>query len=80
MSARTIAFLAAFFWLVVSQESVAFAYLGPGVGLGAIGVVLGVIGSILLAILAFIWYPIKRAWKAVMRKASKPSDPIEPDA
>jgi len=39
----------------------ALAYVGPGLGLGAIGVVVGLILSIVLAIFAFVWMPIKRA-------------------
>ena len=39
----------------------AAAYVGPGLGAGTIGVILGLIGSILLALFAFFWYPIKRA-------------------
>ena len=38
----------------------ASAYVGPGAGLGAIGTVLALIGAVLLAILGFLWYPIKR--------------------
>jgi hypothetical protein len=36
------------------------AYVGPGAGLTVIGTVLGVIGALLLAIIGFVWYPIKR--------------------
>ena len=36
------------------------AYVGTGAGLGAIGTVLALIGAVLLAILGFLWYPIKR--------------------
>ena len=39
---------------------IADAYVGPGAGLGAIGTVLALIGAVLLAILGFLWYPIKR--------------------
>lgn len=39
---------------------IAQAYVGPGAGLGAIGTVLALIGAVLLAILGFLWYPIKR--------------------
>jgi len=52
------------------QPVAALAYIGPGVGAGAIGAVLGVIGSIFLAIFAVIWYPIKRLIKG--RKKSAP--------
>jgi membrane protein implicated in regulation of membrane protease activity len=41
----------------------ALAYIGPGVGAGAIGAVLGVIGSIFLGLFAILWYPIKRVLK-----------------
>ncbi len=36
------------------------AYVGPGAGIGALGAVLAVIGTVLLAILGFFWYPLKR--------------------
>jgi hypothetical protein len=36
------------------------AYVGPGAGIGALGAVLAVLGTILLAILGFFWYPLKR--------------------
>jgi pilus assembly protein TadC len=38
----------------------AHAYIGPGLGLGAIGAFLGALFAGLLAILGFFWYPIKR--------------------
>ncbi len=40
----------------------AFAYVGPGLGAGTIGVILGLLGSVLLALFAFFWYPIKRVF------------------
>jgi hypothetical protein len=36
------------------------AYVGPGAGLTALGAFLSVIVGIIVAILGFIWYPIKR--------------------
>ena len=54
------------------QPVAAMAYIGPGVGAGAIGAVLGVIGSIFLAIFAVVWYPVKRLLKG--RKKSAPTD------
>lgn len=36
------------------------AYVGPGLGFGAIAAILGVIFSVCLAVFALIWYPIKR--------------------
>jgi|SaaInlStandDraft_6_1057023.scaffolds.fasta_scaffold922995_1 hypothetical protein len=36
------------------------AYIGPGMGVGAIVSAIGVVGAILLAILGIIYYPLKR--------------------
>jgi hypothetical protein len=38
----------------------AAAYVGPGAGLTAIGAVLAVIATLFLAVVGFIWYPVKR--------------------
>jgi len=40
--------------------STAFAYIGPGAGISAIGTALALIAAVLLAIVGFIWYPVKR--------------------
>lgn len=39
---------------------VASAYVGPGAGLSAIGSALALIGAVLLGIIGFFWYPVKR--------------------
>ena len=57
---RTVAPLFACTLIALLHPATAAAYIGPGVGAGAIAAVLGVIGSILLAIVAVIYYPIKR--------------------
>lgn len=44
-------------WMPIKE---AHAYLGPGLGLGALGVVLGLLVSVGLAVLALFWYPAKR--------------------
>jgi membrane protein implicated in regulation of membrane protease activity len=49
-----------FITMLVAFPQVAIAYIGPGAGIAAIGTVLALFGGIFLAILAFIWYPIKR--------------------
>ena len=60
--------------LVVSlHPSAAQAYIGPGVGAGAIAAVLGVIGSIFLAIVGVLYYPIKRLLKGRKSKTAKSS-------
>jgi len=51
------------FFLVIFAATPAVAYIGPGAGLGAIGTVIAVIGAILLMIVGFVWYPVKRLLK-----------------
>jgi hypothetical protein len=46
----------------------AHAYVGPGMGVGTIGVILGILLSIILAFVAIIWYPIKRLFKRNSKK------------
>lgn len=46
------------------------AYIGPGLGASAIGVIIGIIVSIILALFAILWYPIKRLFK---QKRSTPN-------
>ena len=38
----------------------AYAYIGPGAGLSAIGTVLALLATILVAIFGFVWFPLKR--------------------
>ncbi|WP_395620460.1 hypothetical protein [Sphingorhabdus sp.] len=67
--------LAAMMMLAVGFESPAHAYLGPGVGLGAIGVTLGVIATFVLAFLGLLWYPLKRMLKGIRTKGPKEPKP-----
>lgn len=53
---RTLLFLLA--GIVLPQT--AFAYVGPGAGLSAIGTLVALIGAAFLLIVGFIWYPVKR--------------------
>jgi len=46
--------------LTILTPQAAFAYLGPGAGLSAIGAVFAVFAGLLIAIFGFIWYPVKR--------------------
>ena len=41
----------------------ASAYIGPGMGAGAIATVVGILMSIFLALFAILWYPLKRLLK-----------------
>ncbi len=47
------------------------AYVGPGLGLGAIGALFGILFAVLLAIVGIFWYPLKRLFKG------KDSDDLE---
>lgn len=67
--------LAAMIMLAVGFESPAHAYLGPGLGLGAIGVTLGVIATFVLAFLGLLWYPLKRMLKGFRTKGPEEPKP-----
>lgn len=43
--------------------TVAQAYVGPGAGLSAIGSFLALIFGLFVALIGFVWYPIKRLLK-----------------
>ena len=49
--------------LIVIFLSPLHAYIGPGASGGLIATILGIIGSILLAIFGILYYPIKRFLK-----------------
>jgi Kef-type K+ transport system membrane component KefB len=55
--------------------SPALAYVGPGLGLGAIGAFLGAVLAVLLAIVGFLWYPIKR----LLRKRKRHEETLADD-
>ena len=46
----------------------AFAYIGPGASGGLIATIIGIIGSIFLAIFGILYYPIKRFLKNRKKK------------
>lgn len=56
------------FILQLSLVSPAYAYIGPGIGAGTIATVLGVFGSIVIALIAVLYYPIKRALKKYRKR------------
>lgn len=57
--------------LVLLIPEIAYSYIGPGVALSTLLMVLGVIGSIFLAIFAVLYYPIKRLIKKIRTKKNK---------
>ena len=56
--------------VLASPLDVSLAYIGPGTGVSAIGSLLALIAGIIVAIIGFVWYPIKR----IMGKV-KPEEP-----
>jgi hypothetical protein len=61
--------------LVILTPDGAKAYVGPGLGAGTVSVILGILGSIFIALFAIVWYPLKRLL-ARMRKSKQP-DPTQ---
>ena len=51
--------------------SPAQAYVGPGLGLGTLGAIGGFLLSILIAIVAVVWFPLKRMMGK--KKTAKPA-------
>ena len=61
-------------WLLLFPLAV-HAYIGPGMGVGVIGVVLGILVAIFLAFFAILWYPVKRLFvRRRNQKDEKPGD------
>ena len=59
--------------LLMLTPGFAQAYGGPGVGLGAISVVLGIVGSVFLMTLSLVWYPVKRMIRAMRGRSATPA-------
>ncbi len=55
--------------IFVALAEPALAYIGPGVGAGMIATVLGILTAIVLAMVAIIWYPLKRLIKGSSRQS-----------
>jgi hypothetical protein len=53
----------------------AFAYLGPGAGLVAIGSFLALVVGVIAAFFGFLWYPVKRLLGKRHAAGAYPSDP-----
>ena len=59
-SSRTPLRLLAFAAALLLTGGQAFAYIGPGLGLGFIGVLVGVVAALVLTLFGIIYYPLKR--------------------
>ena len=63
-----------YFALVILVPSTAEAYIGPGMGAGTIGVMLGILASIFLGLIAIVWYPLKRLFRKLFKKEKAPAN------
>ena len=70
--------LAALAGALALLPAVAEAYVGPGAGLTAIGTVVALVAAVLLALVGFVWYPIKRLLRGRSR-APLDADGTEPN-
>ncbi len=61
--------------LIVLAEP-AMAYIGPGIGVGMIATVLGILTAIGLAIFAVFWYPLKRLYKKIAASQKTKATPV----
>lgn len=64
-------FLLSLLVMMLAVPEWAEAYIGPGAGISAIGTVVALIGAILLAIVGFVWYPIKRLLSKIRKKHNR---------
>jgi hypothetical protein len=63
-------------FLLFAAPQSAEAYIGPGAGIGVIGTVIALLGAVLLAIVGFIWYPMKRLLARKKGKTNRGSIPL----
>jgi hypothetical protein len=62
---------------LVLPAGAALAYVGPGAGITAIGTLLALVAAAFLAIVGFVWYPLKRL-AARRRPAERPASAAAP--
>lgn len=59
--------------VLILQPQNLLAYVGPGTGMSAIGTFIAFVLGIFVAILGFIWYPVKR----ILKRKSKEPDQVK---
>ncbi len=64
--------------LAVAMPQPAHAYIGPGAGLGAIAVTVAFVLGIVLLLVGFVWYPLKRMMKSRKTGAGSAHTQVEP--
>jgi len=58
----------------ISIPSIAFAYVGPGAGVSAIGSALAFLAVVFLLIVGFLWYPLKKLFSRNKQKEAIGND------
>ena len=61
--------------VIVVAPTPAFAYIGPGLGIGAITAIIGILGGLALALVAIVFYPIKRFLRKIRQRENKSAQP-----
>ncbi len=56
-----------FLFMLFVLPLTANAYIGPGLGTGVVGVVVGILTAFFLALSALVWYPLKRLFKMLFK-------------
>jgi O-antigen/teichoic acid export membrane protein len=62
------------FILSIFLISSAYAYIGPGMAAGAIAVILGIVGAILVALFTVLYYPIKKTIQKIKKTKQQNRD------
>lgn len=57
-----------YFIALLFYSSSAFAYVGPGLGVGVVASVLGIFVALIMLLIAVIWYPIKKIIRKIRAK------------
>ena len=57
----------------------ALGYIGPGAGLTAIGTIVALLGAVLLALVGFVWYPVKRMLSRKKEKSNNEGQKTDDD-
>ena len=47
---------------IMMMPTIASAYIGPGLGVGALASVLGILAGLLMLVIGVVWYPLKRLY------------------